>query len=42
MRYLKMISNFVFGTNFNTCRYSTPSKQKLIENMYRPYGYRDW
>lgn len=42
MRLLKKFCNLVFGTNYDTARHIPPSKERLIRNMYREYGARDW
>jgi len=42
MRLLKKLSNLIFGTQFDTDVYVMPSKQRLIQNMYREYAHRDW
>ena len=42
MKLLKRICNLIFNTHFDTSDFVMPSRQRLIANMYRPYGISDW
>ena len=42
MKLLKKLCNLFFGTHYDTSDFVMPSKQRVITNMYRPYGSSDY
>lgn len=42
MRLIKILSNLIFNTKFDTSDFIMPSKQRLMRNALREYGVRDW
>jgi hypothetical protein len=42
MRSIKILSNLIFGTKFDTSDYTMPSKKLLMRNALREYGARDY
>jgi hypothetical protein len=42
MHIINRLLNLILGGNRPTTKYIPPSKERLIANMYREHGCRDW